>query len=264
MMGAKGLEAYLKGLRINVLTSFYGAKDLFVPPFCHHLFLDSGAFSALRKKVKIDVADYTRFVHKWKSLVHIYASLDIIGDAVGSYKQWQSMRKAGLDPIPCFHIGEPWEYLDMYVQQTAYIALGGVAKSATPERSCWLDEVFAHIGDLCIARKLQVHGFGISDEETILRYPWESVDASSVHIMSRYGGIYTPWGTLKINPEVNEHDRKWQSSLVAIKTIKEWVESIGFDFEEARPGSPAATLMRCAISIYYFEGIIKKASEQKK
>jgi len=39
------------------------------------------------------------------------------------------------------------------------------------------------------------------------------------------------------------------------------VKSIGFDFEKARSGTPEATLLRTAISIRYFEDVLKKEAK---
>jgi len=262
IIGCKVLETFLGSKKINVLSSFYGAplpKEK--PPYCDGVFIDSGAFSAFRKKIVINVQDYILFLKK-QTLSTTYASLDVIGDAKESLRLFQIMKKQGLEPIPCFHIGESIKYLDFYSQQCSYIALGGVAMKRKVERSLWLDLVFERIWDLCLSKKVKVHGFGIFDENTIFRYPWESVDASSIHVIARYGGIYTPFGvSLKINPNVNEGDRKWQDSPVSISTIKSWVKSIGFDFEKARSGTPEATLLRTAISIRYFEDVLKKEAK---
>lgn len=111
--------------QIGVLISFYGLRTLNRPSFCDSLFLDSGAFSAFRRNVKIDLDEYIKFIHENKNSIDIYCSLDDIKSPEVSMDNFLQMKKSGLHPLPCFHYGEPREVLDFYLKHTDYIALGG-------------------------------------------------------------------------------------------------------------------------------------------
>lgn len=175
--------------KIGVLISYYGLNKLQVPSFCNSLFLDSGAFSAWNKNISINVSDYIDFIFHNKDNkdnIDIYASLDDIQSYEISLKNYFNMIEVGLNPLPCFHIGEPFSVLNKYLDKTNYVALGGIAKRNTRDRVSWLDKVFDEY------KGIKFHGFGIQTRNILKRYPWYSIDSSSAHIMARFGGICTP------------------------------------------------------------------------
>lgn len=252
MGSAKGLEEYYPRL-IDVLISYYGLRVLDKPIYCRDLFLDSGAFSAHKSGVSIDPGAYAEFVLKNKEDLFVYASLDVIGDAEATWNNQLLLERRGLCPLPTFHFGEPIKWLDFYIDRYDYLAIGAlVSQRVRKELLLFLDGVFARI--LQKRPTLRVHGFGIQDEDILRRYPWFSVDASSVHMQARYGGVRTPWGWLKINPEVNFQDTRWHTPL-QIEGVQEWVAGLQlpFSFEQARQRTTEGTLMRCAISLQWFE-----------
>lgn len=243
---------------IGVLISYYGLSSLKVPPYCDSLFLDSGAFSAWTQKTKIDIYVYIDFIKKHETCFSVYAALDHIESEKKSITNYQRMKKAGLSPLPTYHIGEDLSTLKFYIDHTSYIALGGIAKVHKNFRIPWLDSIFEKYPD---PEKIGFHGFGIQDEILIKRYPWKSVDASSCHMQARYGGIYVPgikgrgrW--VKINPEVNSKELKWRSPA-SESFVKEWVEKCGVNYEEAIKNTPKGCLLRAKINILYFEEIAK-------
>lgn len=264
MGGAKGLEKYLS-YPIDILVSYYGVKKISRLPFYADLFLDSGAFSAFRKKEVLDPLKYAEFIKTWNEELFVYAGLDVIGDPVKTWENQRTLEREGLSPLPCFHFGENFNWLRRYVDKYEYLAIGGLVPIAAnvPQMLSFLDQTWEYI--YRTRPSLKVHGFGIQNEKIMMRYPWFSVDATSVHVISRFGGIYTPWGTVKINPEVNFRDAQWQTPL-QLKAVEEWVDSLGFDFSfsEARPGTTEATLMRCAISIEYYAQLFGKDYKHQK
>lgn len=237
-----------KGFSIGILISYYGLKKLDVPEFCNSLFLDSGAFSAWTKKVAIDVHEYIDFIKANENKIDVYAALDDITDGNKSLENYKIMVKKGLDPMPCFHIGEDEAILQKYVRLADYIALGGIAKRNKQVRVKWLDRIFSDYPST------KFHGFGIQDRTILLRYPWYSVDSSSAHVMARFGGICTPWGDLKINPEVQSKDLQWKRGGGLFENrIREYVNSLGYPYEQAITNDPEGTLLRCAINVTYYE-----------
>lgn len=253
LLNVKGLDRFLTS-DIDILASFYGMKSLEKSPYCDSLFIDSGAYSAYKQNITIDIDAYVAFIRKYKELITVYPNLDVIGDAEGTLKNQRYLESCDLSPIPCFHYGEDFDYLVRYCDHD-YIAIGGVAQLADGTAILqFLDYCWRLI--LKHNPKLKVHGFAINDENIISRYPWHSIDASSVHMQARYGGIKMPWGWMKINKNVKDSFALRNQELIIAK-VAEWVRSLGLplDFDDARQETPEATLMRVGISIAYYEQI---------
>ena len=252
MGGTKGLENYLDS-PIDILISYYGLSKISKPPFCQDLFLDSGAFSAYKKKEVLDPVEYAKFIKQYQKDIFIYAGLDVIGDPITTWKNQKVLESMELNPLPCFHYKEPYKWLRRYVKKYDFIAIGGGAIISQDKTQLYqyLDECWNII--FSINPNLKVHGFGLQNEKLMKRYPWYSVDASSVHLIARFGGIYTPWGSVKINPDVAPKDLAW-ATPGRLNIVKDWVnfQSLGFSFEEAQEGTTEGTLKRCVISIKYF------------
>lgn len=168
------------------------------------LFLDSGAYSAMTQGVEIDIQEYIEFIKKHKEAIEVYANLDVITGMNGqpdlltaekTLENQKIMEKAGLRPLPVFHAGEPMEYLQYYVDNYDYVAIGGLV-TATAYGHTWfsvLDQCFTNV--ICSPDgmpKIKVHGFGITGLNALLRYPWYSVDSSSWVATSRFGSIFIP------------------------------------------------------------------------
>lgn len=172
------------------------------------LFLDSGAFSAWSLGSEIKLEDYIAFIKQYKDYISIYAVLDVIGDAEGTWQNQKKMEEAGLHPLPCFHFGEPWRYLDRYIDQYDYIALGGLAKKkGNSEMFEFLNACFDRICDANGLPLVKVHGFGVTNFRAMSSYPWYSVDSTTWLITSRMGSILVPqklpngeWDYLQILP----------------------------------------------------------------
>lgn len=158
------------------------------------LFLDSGAFSAFTQNITIDIQEYIRFIKEHKDLLTVYANLDAIGDPEKTWKNQQIMEKAGLDPLPCFHFGEDWKWLKMYIEKYEYIALGGmVGVRDRAALTAFIDKCFSeYICGKDGMPKVKVHGFGLTSLRLMLRYPWYSVDSTSWVVTGRMGGVYVP------------------------------------------------------------------------
>ena len=85
-----------------------------VEPF--ELFVDSGAYSAHKRGVSIDIQEYIAYLQDNKDYIDVYANLDVIGDPEATLENQKIMEEAGLSPLPCFHMGEDWKYLHLYVE----------------------------------------------------------------------------------------------------------------------------------------------------
>jgi len=160
-----------------------------------NLFLDSGAYSARSKGVTIDIQKYISFIKKNKDSIRVYANLDVINDPEATMVNQKIMEDAGLTPLPCYHYGEDIKYLEYYLSNYSYIAIGGVAGGlkTTAKIIGWLDPLFLHyICDEQGLPKVKVHGFGMTSFSLMSRYPWYSVDSTSWIQFSAYGVVLVP------------------------------------------------------------------------
>lgn len=158
------------------------------------IFLDSGAFSAYTRGINISIENYINFIKKHKEYISLYAVLDVVGDAESTLQNQRIMEKAGLKPIPCFHLGEPLSYLRKYVHEYEYIAIGGMAKiSSESQLMFFLDDCFDIICNKKGLPKIKVHAFGVTRTPILTRYPFYSADSSSWLLTAAVGGIYVPW-----------------------------------------------------------------------
>lgn len=166
-----------------------------------NIFLDSGAFSAWTQGTNINIDEYIDFIKQNEKNIKIYANLDVISidgkrpneeTAKKTLENQKIMEKAGLNPLPCFHIGEPFKYLEYYVDNYEYLALG-VAGVKGASLIPWLDECFSkYICDKRGYPKIKIHGFAITSVTIMIKYPWYSVDSTSWVVTGRHGGVFIP------------------------------------------------------------------------
>ena len=96
----------------------------------HSLFLDSGAYSAWTSGKELLVEDYIEYIKEHKDYIDVYANLDVIGSAEGTWENQRKMEAAGSSPLPVYHVNEPLKYLDMCMEYD-YFAVGGMAKPSS-------------------------------------------------------------------------------------------------------------------------------------
>lgn len=157
------------------------------------IFVDSGAFSAQTKGVKIDIDEYIKFIKEYRHIITVYSNLDDISDPEITWKNQDYMEAAGLNPLPVYHVGEPLKYLTMAMEYD-YFAIGGAALANSLSRQVQYDNIFSMIcpksNDYYPTHK--VHGFGMTSLVYLWRYPWYSVDSTSWVLTGRFGAIIIP------------------------------------------------------------------------
>lgn len=136
--------------------------------------MDSGAFSAFTSGKVIVLQDYIDICHRLieadSTLVEVFA-LDVIGDWKGSMANAEEMWRQGVEAIPCFHYGEPWDVLKQLCATYPKVAIGGCVGKRDKDE--FASQCFARVWP----KKL--HGFGFGSEKSILLNPWHSVDATN-------------------------------------------------------------------------------------
>jgi hypothetical protein len=198
------LEAVLKTGHKNILFSYHYFKKKIEwlkeirAEFDLNFFIDSGAFSSSTQGVEINLDEYIKFIHEFKP--QLFAGLDDMTDPQKTWDNQIIMEQAGLNPMPTFHLGgEPIKWLHQYIEKYDYIALGGMVMSENTDG--WLRKVWAEIWQR--KRELKVHGFGLTDMELTVRYPFYSVDSSSYSRGVRFARM-TLWSEGKKNVYLEE------------------------------------------------------------
>ena len=168
------------------------------------LLLDSGAYSALTQKQSIDLDKYIAYIEEHHDLIWRCVNLDVIPSdrhnaavvekaATASYKNFERMKTAGLQPIPVFHVGEDYRWLErMLADGERYIGLGGMARLKQNVRRIWLDKIFSMLTDEDGHPLVKIHGFGMTAFELLGRYPWWSVDSSTWALQAGYRRLMIP------------------------------------------------------------------------
>jgi len=138
-------------------------------------------------------ADYIQFLLENKDKIDYYSNLDVINNPQLTHHNQKIIEAAGLTPIPVFHLGSPEKWLDKYVNEYEYIALGGLVPNPTKVLIPWLDKLFReHILDKDGFPKVKVHGFACTALPLMTRYPWYSVDSATCRKLAMYGWIALP------------------------------------------------------------------------
>lgn len=149
-------------------------------------FMDSGAYSAWSQNDTILAEDYGRFLLATRQYIHVYANLDDKRSWRQTMANQRTLESMGLNPIPVYHAGEPWELLDDLIAEYPYIALGGIANDSGSSQAGmrWMIECFRRAEG-----KTVFHGFGMTVWDRLKAFPWYSVDSTSWASGFRFGGL---------------------------------------------------------------------------
>jgi hypothetical protein len=182
------------GMRLKILLSYhyYKTSDLdtlferYFKGEYPEVFADSGGFSAATQGAVINLREYAEWIKRWAHLFTTYANLDVIGDPVATLANQSRLEDLGLHPLPVFHTGEDWKYLDRYIERYPYIALGGmVPYMRFPAKIMpWTIQAFKRAQGRAV-----FHGFGATAWKIVRDLPWYSVDSSSWGQGFRFGQV---------------------------------------------------------------------------
>jgi hypothetical protein len=154
------------------------------------MFLDSGAFSAFTQGVDISIEDFAAFIHDHGDKFTTISSLD--DTSKNEQKSWdnqQALESLGCKVQPVFHAREDTRWLVKYIDAGYdYIFLGGMVPESTPWLKEWLDNLWAnYLINSDGTPRVKVHGFGLTDQQLMFRYPWHSVDSTSWLFTGSFG-----------------------------------------------------------------------------
>jgi hypothetical protein len=195
--GVMGLRTFPEDLRScgvrRGLVSFWDylkQRSAFFQAFDYYrdagdVFLDSGAFSAYTLGVQIVLEEYCAFIEERG--LELYSNLDVIRDEKGTRANQEAMERRGLRPVPVFHLGEDWGYLEELLDGREYVALGVAATQGEKRCDAFLEGCFVRA-----ARRWprKIYGFGITTQRYLERYPFYSVDSASAIYGGGMGRVY--------------------------------------------------------------------------
>jgi hypothetical protein len=231
----------------NILESYhYVGRQQYVDEMRANeagIFLDSGAFSAYTLGVNLRVEDYVAYILRNRDIIRVEdgvlmaSVLDGIGDPLQTWRNQTAMENMGARPLPCFHAGEPEEYLEHYVKNYEYITLGGMVGTSTKQLCIWLDRIWdRYLTDGSGRARIKVHGFGITARPVMQRYPWHSCDSSSWIQSASFGAIENPkHGPINVSDKSPSRHERGQhvTTLTAIEQdyVLRQLEEQGFTYE---------------------------------
>lgn len=228
-----------------------------------NVLLDSGAFSAWRRGSEIPLKDYIAYCKRHEHEVDAYVNLDTIPGEAGkmdhsqsaiersaakSYETLQVMKDAGLKPIPVFHQGERFYWLDRMLEEgETYVGISPYLRSHQNEIIEWMDKCFTRITDRDGRPLIKTHGFGVTASALCVRYPWRSVDSTSWSVGGGYGSILVPRYdagtpdyskpplTLRISARKQDQSRGFDGlSAAQQEQVRKAAEDVGVPMSELR------------------------------
>lgn len=171
------------------------------------ILLDSGVFSAWNQKKPLSMNEYVDYIKRNGDWLWHYVNMDQIPGEFGkkrtdkeledsakvSYRNLQKMRDKGLDPLPVFHQGESFKWLEKLLKDGhEYIGISTAKDLRVQQQRNWLNEVFTCICDSKGRPLVKTHGFGITKPAWILNYPFYTADSTTWALSAGYGICYIP------------------------------------------------------------------------
>lgn len=157
--------------------------------------LDSGAFSAHMSGTPISISLYTETARQLlaqdQKLVEVYA-LDVIGDWQASVQNAEWMWSRGVNAIPTFHRGSPWDVLTGLARDYPKVAIGGVARLPAAQKLAFAEQCFARVWPK------RIHGFGFGAASHVMALPFDSVDATNWEMGPTAFGRWNTFGRMSV------------------------------------------------------------------
>ena len=213
----------------RVLLSYFYIKDWSLPYIVKkffsedtEIFIDSGAFSAFSSGTEVKITSYCKWVHSNIEGIEVYANLDVIGNQVLTRDNQIEMENNHLSPLPVFHIGSGFKELRRLCERYEYVAIGGMVPYMKRIKEIW--EVLVKIFE--IGRDNKLHGFGCSNMEALVTFPWFSIDSSTWIVGIKFGEV----------PIFDEKTKSMQR--IKFSDWNEWrknrrkIEELGYDWRE--------------------------------
>lgn len=170
------------------------------------ILIDSGAFSAWNRGLKIDINHYIDFIEKVKKIDTIhdiyFINLDVIPHIKGTkptkeqivlacekgIENYHYIKSKGHSTIHTFHQFEDFKYLDLIIKECNdlnYIGISPANDQSVESRNQWLASIYLHIKN-----SVRTHVLGLTAKESLEKYPCYSADSSSWINVGRFGELF--------------------------------------------------------------------------
>lgn len=160
------------------------------------LFFDSGAFSAWKRNLVIDIDSYCYYL-KFHNISQ-YIVLDVVKDHFMTLINQKIMEDCyGMRPIPVYHLGSQIQNLFQLIELGYnYIALGGTVGSTYDIKMSFFDQIFR------LFPNHKFHGLGVTDTKIVKNFPFYSIDSTTWLIAQKVNKIFDENGK-QCNPPFN-------------------------------------------------------------
>jgi hypothetical protein len=140
------------------------------------LIADSGAYSAKTQGAEITVPDLCAWANEWRDHFAWVAALDVIGDPLGSRRNWEEMRRRGVPAVPTIHFPDPPSAIDAYAREgVTFMGLGGQVGGRPGSLMRWAISVMRYARDHW--PDMRFHGWGTTSRLS-LKLPYFSIDST--------------------------------------------------------------------------------------
>ena len=202
--------------------------------------LDSGAYTAHNSGKVIRNEDFINFglqAQKKDPRLTCIFGLDVIGNPEKSLENALAAKKAGLNVIPTWHVGEPLEFAQEMAKQFDRLALGGLVARLANNRA----QLFDTATKLHHATKFfgavwpkWIHGFGCTAEVLMTELPFAATDSTTWTVSPTMYGFWKSFGflPLRLTKDTKDclrtevdwfmdrealHDAQWRNELKKVK-----------------------------------------------
>lgn len=230
------------------------------------LICDSGAFTAWNKGASINIDKYIQFIKDYEEIITHVVNLDVIPGTTGSeptvedielaaeqgWKNLEIMKAQKINPIHVFHQGEDFKWLTKMINSGLdYIGISPCNDFADLKKMHWLDHSFRLIAN-SINPNIKTHGFGVTSNKLLERYPWYSCDSSSYSLSAAFGNILTKHGVIKISRQ-HKTDRDYilNKPQPFIDALNKEVENLGFNIHSVVEEEKKMELLKTSIDKAY-------------
>lgn len=215
-------------LNANRLLSYLNDKKTILDYFNNKrsgwkgkLMIDSGAFTAHRKDIELDLDKYCDWINKNHMWFDFCIQLDHIPGKWGEIKTAEQLAKAPeeswknylymLDKVNCpekilpvFHQGEHFKYLTQMVEHKIngkyidYICISGNKELTPQQREDWYQLMYSVVHN-SKNPNVHIHCLGSATISNAEMFPFTSMDATTWIMVGANGGIMTPRGIVYVS-----------------------------------------------------------------
>lgn len=224
------------------------------PEYTAPIFVDSGAYTAYTKGVKIDIDDYCNFINEVGDYIEVFAEVDEVPDPANmdfsmAEKSWNNYlyMLSKVNPkyrdkvIPVFHYGEDFKWLKNMLEYRHedgslidYIGLAISLEGTRRVRINWANECRRIIKESSNPN-VKTHAFGVGVKSVLDHIDVTSTDATSWVKRAAYGMISIDDKSVFISERHEELCNEKAFSLLskgAQQDIISLINKRGFTFEE--------------------------------